>query len=371
MNSQEVRSVSISILVQLWLSNREKIEEQEFKANSIIQMLGKASRDRSVVLALHALSYEFDLLQYFAETKNSYAPILYKSISVSLIENYSVPEIREFIMLNLVQVYSKIESIPVSIVVEPLIRQIQVSESASSLDMFDYDFFAYLINSSKLTLKLGVLLFDLLVKTYMGNIVYAPLVQPLIVTIVKKFSEDGTMVDLVNKSVKVSLAIFYSSERKKKAKEKLLPLYNNQSAIKAASGAGEELEQEIVQAQKRALIIQLLLSVSCLHVTAINERIRALVAHTHLQLKQHTKKDHKGLWRILQIFGDPQEILSKCENDLKDMTNLSNISYDHSQFLHNNSTSEGRLDKRGLQRPNATTNDNVKHNNSSFVSAHN
>jgi hypothetical protein len=37
------------------------------------------------------------------------------------------------------------------------------------------------------------------------------------------------MHEFVIKFVKISLAMYYASEKKKKSKEKILPLYNNQS----------------------------------------------------------------------------------------------------------------------------------------------
>lgn len=140
-------------------------------------MLGKASRDKSVILALESLAHQFDLLLIFADTKNPYAPILYKSISLSLVENFNQSQIREFILLNLIQVYNKIEDIPLNVVLEPLIRQIQVSEASQNLLLFDYQFFNYISTSNKINIKMGVLIFDILGKTYLNNIVYAPLLH--------------------------------------------------------------------------------------------------------------------------------------------------------------------------------------------------
>ena len=47
-----------------------------------------------------------------------------------------------------------------------------------------------------------------------------------ILNIVKKNIDDETMTEFVVKFVKISLAMYYASEKKKKPKEKILPIYN-------------------------------------------------------------------------------------------------------------------------------------------------
>jgi len=53
-----------------------------------------------------------------------------------------------------------------------------------------------------------------------------------ILNIVKKNIDDETMTEFVIKFVKISLAMYYASEKKKKPKEKILPIYNNKQSTK-------------------------------------------------------------------------------------------------------------------------------------------
>ena len=53
-----------------------------------------------------------------------------------------------------------------------------------------------------------------------------------ILNIIRRNLENETMHDFVLKFVKISLAMYYASEKKKKPKEKILPLYNNKTAVK-------------------------------------------------------------------------------------------------------------------------------------------
>ncbi len=69
------------------------------------------------------------------------------------------------------------------------------------------------------------------------------------------------MEEFTIKMVKIALSMFFASERKKKPRLQLLPLYNNKNANNSSSSAmmnTKEIEQEIINAQKRALIVELL-----------------------------------------------------------------------------------------------------------------
>jgi len=46
------------------------------------------------------------------------------------------------------------------------------------------------------------------------------------VSIIMRFMGDPTLHEFVLKFVKIALAMYYASEKKKKPKEKIMPLYN-------------------------------------------------------------------------------------------------------------------------------------------------
>lgn len=70
---------------------------------------------------------------------------------------------------------------------------------------------------------------DLFFKIYLNNHAFASLATIPILNIVNKFIESDTLHEFVIKFVKVSLAMFYASEKKKRPKDKVLPLYNGKS----------------------------------------------------------------------------------------------------------------------------------------------
>ena len=77
-------------------------------------------------MVINSIIFLFRLLDQFGSQKNTYAPIIYKTLTFVLIENHSQEIIREFIMDNFISVFESIESIPLSILIEPLLKEIQV-----------------------------------------------------------------------------------------------------------------------------------------------------------------------------------------------------------------------------------------------------
>ena len=71
---------------------------------------------------------------------------------------------------------------------------------------------------------------DLLFKIYLNNIIFAQYTNISIMNIIVKYLDNETLHEFLIKFIKVALAMFYSSEKKKRPKEKILPLYNNKAA---------------------------------------------------------------------------------------------------------------------------------------------
>jgi len=71
----------------------------------------------------------FKLLENFAEKKDYYASVVYKTISFALLENYNNPEITEFILRNFKDLFERNSNIPIGILLEPYVKQIQQSKA--------------------------------------------------------------------------------------------------------------------------------------------------------------------------------------------------------------------------------------------------
>lgn len=59
-----------------------------------------------------------------ANERNPYAAILYKKLTFSLIENFDDVETRDFMECNFSNLFAKFSSVPIDILLEPLIKYI-------------------------------------------------------------------------------------------------------------------------------------------------------------------------------------------------------------------------------------------------------
>jgi hypothetical protein len=66
-------------------------------------------------------------------------------------------------------------------------------------------------------------------KIYLHSVIYATMASVPIITIIHKHLENETLQDFVIKFIKIALAMYFASEKKKKKapKDQILPMYNN------------------------------------------------------------------------------------------------------------------------------------------------
>jgi len=64
-SSPDLKAVALTFLTEVWLVQPQKIEDQEYKANNLINLLSKATRDKSQALLYSSLNLQFKLLLHF------------------------------------------------------------------------------------------------------------------------------------------------------------------------------------------------------------------------------------------------------------------------------------------------------------------
>ena len=110
------------------------------------------------------------MLDNFSSERNQFAPILYKTLIFSLIENHSNELLRAHIMSNFQFTFERITTIPVGILVDPLVRQIYMSEGITfKFNVFDFEFFSTLAKHPRLNIKNGIQIADLMAKAYLNE----------------------------------------------------------------------------------------------------------------------------------------------------------------------------------------------------------
>jgi len=85
-------------------------------------MLKRGSRDKHRPIRTVAVCGLFRLLDKFSDEKNSSAPSIYKTLIFSMVENPNDSILRELYYINFTSLYETHQSIPVGLLVEPLIK---------------------------------------------------------------------------------------------------------------------------------------------------------------------------------------------------------------------------------------------------------
>ena len=68
-------------------------------------------------------------------------------------------------------------------------------------------------------------------------------------------------------------------------------------------------EIAIINQQKRALIIELIKMIINLQCDTVNDSIKPLLVHVYLQLTQIKQGKNKGIIVLLNLFGNPEDIV--------------------------------------------------------------
>jgi hypothetical protein len=137
------RTAALGLLAELWIRFPIRVEENDDLSASILANLKRGMRDKSTLLQTACIAHLFHLLECFSEERNMFAPIVYKSLTFALVENHSDVELRETFLQNFAETFSRIQSIPIGVLIEPLVKQISVEEiEVYRFNMTDINFFA-------------------------------------------------------------------------------------------------------------------------------------------------------------------------------------------------------------------------------------
>lgn len=116
----------------------------------------------------------FRLFEAFAKVKHNVAPQLYKTLTFILVEFYWELDIRDLMLKHFTYIFKRMDSIPVAILCEPLLKQVQISQfHATSFNVFDFEFFQVITYHKKLNVQSALLLLDALTKIALSSVFFA------------------------------------------------------------------------------------------------------------------------------------------------------------------------------------------------------
>ena len=135
--------IAISFLVELWFSFGGYLDQKPDLANTVLAALRKCAREKAVTTSVVAISLMFRLLDKFASEKNQSAPVLYKTLIFLMIESSDNLLLREHYLSNFSALFKAVPSIPIGLIIDPLIKQMQDGRKFQ-FKTFDLEFFQIL-----------------------------------------------------------------------------------------------------------------------------------------------------------------------------------------------------------------------------------
>ena len=95
---------------------------------------------------------------------------------------------------NFTSLFFRFRTIPIAILCEPILKQIQISQfHSTSFNVFDFEFFNIVANHPKLNQPIAVLLVDTLSKIAMSSVYYFQVAINNLKIVIQRFSNSPEM----------------------------------------------------------------------------------------------------------------------------------------------------------------------------------
>lgn len=183
------RLTAMIFLTDIWFNFSQYVDQKGDLSNTLIGIMRKFAREKSFSAKIVSISLMFRLLDRFAENKNSSAPVIYKSLIFTLIESSSEIALREHYLANFSSLFKTVPSIPISLLVEPLLKNMQLSKF--EFKPFDFEFFKILSQHPKLNLAMALSLADLLSEILLNQPIFASSVINTLAEILYRFGMES------------------------------------------------------------------------------------------------------------------------------------------------------------------------------------
>ena len=289
----DIRLASVNFISDLWMKLPSVVESREEYANAILTVLKRGCRDTSRLLKFGCLAKLFHLLDSFTNERNSYAPIIYKTLTFSLLENYENSVEREFILQNFIITFNNISTIPVGILLEPLVKQLQVSSSIQ-INTIDFDFFMCVARHPRLSVRNAVQTLDILGKIYINELEFSNSTSVPLLMIASRFIEAESVQEYLFRFGRYGFKIVQQMAKQQK--------------LARNSQANQTLLTQ------RNLMLGVVEKVLKLGNQELNQRLKTEMLKFNKELKSDSQN---ALVKLLGHFGSPEELIQAFEEEQK------------------------------------------------------
>lgn len=294
------RSTALSIICEIWINSPSTVEEKEDAAEKVLTILRRATRDNSQAFQLFALAQSFRLLEVLALRKNNCAPLLYKSLALSFVELHEQEEVREFVLNNFKKLFSAMQSMPISIMMDIVIKQLETSsEQSYPFNCFDLEFLRRVVTHPKLDLRTGVQLLDIFAKHILNSSIFSMILLRYFRIICNRMRQETSVVQLLGKCAKVIFNAMPAGFKR------YFLLKDKEKSLREAKR--EEMKLLDFNLKKFVKVLLIIQSIKNEH---MNEQMREIVLHMHLNNLKEFRKAYEPLKVLLKMYGDPDELIA-------------------------------------------------------------
>ncbi|CAD8162425.1 unnamed protein product [Paramecium octaurelia] len=280
---------------------------QQFVINQMEQYLlnsRKATRESSFAMRIFTYQSLFRILDNLALQKDKYAALLYKKLVFSLIENFDQKEVREFLVANFLMLIKKYSTIPIDILIIPMVKQLQIEQNEIQINIVDFQLLKSVCTHPKIDVNVAILMLDMLSKLYLSSIMFYQLAFQQIQLLLTRFIKSNPVQEFTFNLVKIAISEYYGN-------------YQEHVKSNPKSILNRNPDENIKRQQFRSQIISLIKFIINLRSFELNELIKPVIAHFYLEIQQNLKTESKALFMLLGHFGDPQEILQEEQKKTK------------------------------------------------------
>jgi hypothetical protein len=297
----DVRLSAINFLCDLWMEFPGIVEGREEIGSQILNNVKRALRDKTKLLPFACIGKMFQMIENFSVERNTFAPIIYKTLTFFVVENFRNVLVREMVLINFSLIFEANPAIPIAILLEPLIKQLQVTNELR-YSTCDFEFFVKIGRHPRLSLKNSVQTMDILGKVYMSDEIFAKAAAIPLKIIASRFIDSTSIQEYLFRLIKYSLGLSDAYELRKKVKN-----------------PDQDWEQR--QKVQRDLVLELIQDIIKLKGSPLNERILESLCESSLNYKKLSRGCPEYLINLLKLFGNYKEILLLYENDKKITSN--------------------------------------------------
>ena len=120
----------LGLLTEIWLLFPSLMDSKEDDVAQVIRGLKAGANSHYSALSLSSVTFMFSLLEQFGKQHSNYAPYIYKTLTIVLVENYNDVQLRHYMTSQFKWVFQSVEGIPMAILVEPFLKTIAAQDQS-------------------------------------------------------------------------------------------------------------------------------------------------------------------------------------------------------------------------------------------------